>query len=171
MWPTVTEPLTPFDFPVFHTSIPDFRPAASSSIQTELGIETGRTLRNYHGRAFTGLPSTRTDPQCPTPELVHAGWTNPAKLGFGDMHKCVRFMFLYISSPNLVRVIAAPGSARESINKMDHVMVDNKRHYNSRIVLIICGISWAAIGYSYAGSVIATTLGQLALFSSCAIAC
>lgn len=47
---------------------------------------------------------------------------------------------------------------------MEQVMVDNKRHYNSRVVLIVCGISWAAIGYSYAGSVIATTLGQFAIF-------
>lgn len=36
----------------------------------------------------------------------------------------------------------------------------NKRHYKANTVLIVAGISWGAISFAYAGSVIGTTLGE-----------
>ena len=39
-------------------------------------------------------------------------------------------------------------------------MIDNKSHYNASIVWAIIGMSWGAISYSYAGSIIGTTLGE-----------
>lgn len=43
----------------------------------------------------------------------------------------------------------------EIITTMD----DTKHHFNTKMVLTVCGISCGAISYSYAGSVVGTTLG------------
>ncbi|KAL6231990.1 general substrate transporter [Aspergillus navahoensis] len=37
---------------------------------------------------------------------------------------------------------------------------DDGRHYQMTMIWIVCGISWGAISYSYAASIIGTTLGQ-----------
>lgn len=39
----------------------------------------------------------------------------------------------------------------------------DKRPYDNRVVAIVVGISWGAVAFAYAGSVIGTTLGQLLL--------
>jgi hypothetical protein len=44
---------------------------------------------------------------------------------------------------------------------MDAAGLDiSKTHYAPALVWAIIGISWSAITYSYAGSIIGTTLGQ-----------
>lgn len=39
-------------------------------------------------------------------------------------------------------------------------MSADKRPYDNRVVAIVVGISWGAVAFAYAGSVIGTTLGQ-----------
>jgi hypothetical protein len=39
---------------------------------------------------------------------------------------------------------------------------DNKRHFQMSIVWPVVGIAWGTMAYSYAGSIIGTTLGEYA---------
>ena len=39
-------------------------------------------------------------------------------------------------------------------------MNDNENHYKAPIVWAVIGMSWGALSYAYAGSIIGTTLGK-----------
>lgn len=45
------------------------------------------------------------------------------------------------------------------------IITDNKRHFKANTVFIISGISFGAVSYAYAGSIIGTTLGQPSFYA------
>lgn len=44
-------------------------------------------------------------------------------------------------------------------------ITDNKRHFKASTVFIVSGISFGAVSFAYAGSVIGTTLGQPSFYA------
>lgn len=43
---------------------------------------------------------------------------------------------------------------------MESVISERKNHYKAHTVWVVFGVSWGAVSYAYAGSVIGTTLGE-----------
>lgn len=53
-----------------------------------------------------------------------------------------------------------PFFSEQFIVNMESVISERKNHYKAHTVWVVFGVSWGAVSYAYAGSVIGTTLGE-----------
>jgi hypothetical protein len=83
------------------------------------------------------------------------------KLSFADpLSFPVEGLFVFPKIPKRLLFSHASDLQYFSFPAMITSIVDDKFHFQTRMIVSVCGIAWAAVTYSYAGSIIATTLGE-----------